>query len=62
MAYVIQRTDGVFVSDPRTNGTGGSYTPLLQKAKVFATREAAERELCPENERIVNLDDLMRPR
>lgn len=58
--YVIVRSDGAFVSDPSTNGTGSSYTRDLSKAKTFRTRESAERELCPENERIRDVEECLR--
>lgn len=57
--YVIERSDGKWVSDPNTNGTGGSYTPLLQRAKVFATRQSAERDCCPGNEHVVSVEDAL---
>jgi hypothetical protein len=52
MAYIIKRTDGAMVADMRRNPTGSSYTRNPEYARVYATREAAERDLCPENERI----------
>lgn len=53
--YVIIRTDqgGGYVSEP---GSTGSYTHNLRRARVFSTREAAERECCPGNERPVTID------
>lgn len=33
-------------------GSARSYTTRLERARIFATREAAEAERCPENERI----------
>jgi len=50
--YVIVRTDqgGGYVAMP---GLHNSYTRFLQKARVFPTREAAERERCPENEKVI---------
>lgn len=49
MAYVIKRTDqgGGYVAPP---GSRKSYTPRLQSARVFSTREEAERNRCPGNE------------
>jgi len=54
--YVIQRDDGKFVTRP---GSEKSYTSDLQKARTFATKEKAEAERCPENERVVSLDQLL---
>lgn len=53
--YIIQRDDGKFVAPP---GQEKSYTLLLQEAWTFETREGAEAEICPANERVVNVDDL----
>lgn len=55
--YVIQRTDGAFVAP---SGSRGSYVWALQDARVWPTKEAAEPELCPGNERIVAVADLTR--
>lgn len=59
--YVIRRTeDSKFVAMP---GSQSSYTQHLQSARTFTTREAAEREICPENEVIVDVASLLqRPR
>jgi hypothetical protein len=59
--YVIKRLDqgGGYASDPNRNGTGSSYTPLLQRAKTFPTREAAEADRCPGNEIVLSLDEAM---
>lgn len=57
MPYVIQRTDGAYVSRP---GSRASYTFILQHARAFPTRESAERELCPGNERVLSVDEAMR--
>jgi hypothetical protein len=59
MSYVIQRTDRPndwYVSPP---GSLASYTPKLQDARVFPTREAAELEKCG-NERVLTLEEAMR--
>lgn len=55
--YVIERTDqgGGYVS---RQGSKSSYTPYLQQAKTWPTREAAERELCVENERILRIESV----
>jgi hypothetical protein len=57
--YVLQRTNqgGGYVARP---GSLRSYTRKLQHARTFATREQAERERCPENERVVTVEDAMR--
>lgn len=59
MPYVIERTDqgGGYVAPA---GSRGSYVRELQRARTFPTREAAERERCPENERVVHTDDALR--
>lgn len=51
--YVLVREDGKFVTPP---GSHRSYTGKLQEARVFATREAAERERCVGNETCVPLN------
>jgi len=53
--FVLKRTsDGKYVAKP---GSNNSYTKYLQHARVFRTREEAERDRCPENERIVEVQD-----
>ena len=55
--YVIQRTtDGAYVNQP---GSRASYTRSLERARKFATREAAEADRCPGNEQIVPVSDLL---
>lgn len=51
MAYVIQRTDqgGGYVAP---SGSPSSYVRNPANARQFATVESAERDRCPENERI----------
>lgn len=56
MRYVIRKSDGMFVAPP---GQRGSYTPLLQKAWTFYTRETAEANRCPGNERVLSVDQVM---
>lgn len=58
MGYVIKRTDqgGGFVTQP---GSRSSYTRLLQKARVWSSREAAELERCPGNEVVVSVEDCL---
>jgi len=49
--YVIKRIpDGAYVARP---GRASSYTKSLQHARPFNSREAADRERCPENEIVV---------
>jgi hypothetical protein len=58
MPYVLQRIpDGAFVC---RSGLGASYSRLLQHAKLFDTRAQAEAERCPENERIRDVEAIMR--
>lgn len=57
MLYVLMKPDGMFVAPP---GERGSYTWDLRKARTFTSPEAAERERCPENERVVSVDSLLR--
>ncbi len=52
--YVIQRADGMFVAK---DGSEHSYTDRLQDAQVYQTREDAERNRCPGNERAVSIAD-----
>ena len=57
MVYVIQRAKGDgggYVAPP---GSVHSYTRRLEHARRYPTREAAEADLCPENERVVALED-----
>lgn len=56
MPYVLIREDGAYVAP---SGSPSSYVRALQHARVFATRESAEREKCG-NERIVHTDDALR--
>lgn len=58
MAYVIKRTDqgGGYVAPP---GSRASYTPYLQSAQVFSTREEAERNRCPGNEVVLPVEEAM---
>lgn len=56
MRFVIKRTkDGAYLHhDP--GGTGSTWTTALEHARIFTSREAAERDLCQENESAVPLD------
>jgi hypothetical protein len=57
--YVIRRTDqkGGWVADSKRSMSGGSYTWRLQHAKRWPTKEAAEKERCPNNEVIERFDE-----
>lgn len=59
--FVIKRLpDGAYAAPP---GEQHSYTKQLQRARTFGTREAAERELCPENEVVVEVStEMPKPR
>jgi hypothetical protein len=54
--YVLMRTDGAFVA---REGSQSSYTKDLRKARRFPTKEAAERDRCVENERILTMDQAL---
>ena len=56
--YVIKRTDqgGGWVTPA---GSRSSYTHKLQHARVFASREEADRHRCPGNELIESVADAM---
>jgi len=56
MAYVIQKAGGLYVAKP---GHAHSYTNRLDYARKFQTREEAEGNLCPENERVVELERVL---
>lgn len=53
--YVLIRTDqgGGYVAKP---GHRSSYTPRLEDAKKYPTKEAAKRDACPENEHAVKVE------
>lgn len=57
MGYIIERTDqgGGYVAKP---GSNSSYTHRLEDARVYPTREAAERDRCPGNEAIRELREV----
>lgn len=55
--YVIVRNDGKFVVPP---GNNASYSDKLQDAWVFNTRNEAERNRCPENERVESVRSVLR--
>lgn len=55
--FVIKRIpDGAFVSKP---GSYLSYTKDLQKANHFRSHKVATANLCPENEQVVAVQDLI---
>lgn len=54
--FVIQRTDKKFVSKP---GSKSSYATRLQNARVFTDRGSAEADRCPDNERVVSVEELL---
>lgn len=57
MKYAIKRFDcdgGGYVAPA---GNPSSYVRELQRARTFASLEAAVRETCLENERVVRVDD-----
>lgn len=56
--YVIKRTDqgGGFVAKL---GSADSYTSDLRRAWIFATREKALAQCCPDNEIPVAIDSLL---
>ena len=51
--YIIQRHDGQYVTP---SGSLHSYTKDLRQARRFVSVAAAERELCPGNERVVTVE------
>ena len=58
--YVIKRTDqGKGYLAP--SGSHNTYTHDLEKAKIFSTKEKAERDICPGNEIILSVDSILRP-
>lgn len=57
--YVIRRTDrwgGWVAANPNL---GGSYTKKLRLAKVYSTRAQAEAHMCPHNEVVERVEDIM---
>lgn len=57
--YVLIRTDGRYVADPSFDPRGGSYTRKLEHARTYLTHEAADKDRCSENERIVDVAALL---
>jgi len=54
--YVITRTDGKYVAP---SGLLQSYTTSLERARKYHTRKEAEADLCPENERVWDVTELL---
>ena len=54
--YIIFREDGAYVAP---SGLPSSYTRYLQNARVFRTREQAEKEACG-NETVASVDSQIR--
>ena len=58
--FVLVRTsDGKYVAPP---GQERSYTERLEDARVFASREMAERERCVDSEYVRSLESLLEGR
>jgi len=58
MTYILKRQpDGWYVAKV---GARKSYTPKLQHARMFQSRDAAEGDRCPDNETITTVEDEMR--
>lgn len=56
MWVIKRREDGKYVAKP---GSSSSYTQYLQCAQAFETKEKADGSKCPENEYIINVDDIL---
>ena len=57
MPYILKRTDrrGGYVADVGRS-RGSAYTRKPEEIKLYPTREAAERDRCPENEVVMRSD------
>jgi len=55
MYILVRNSDGAYVACP---GSQTSYTKSILRARVFRTREEADRERCPGNESITKMPDL----
>jgi hypothetical protein len=55
--YVIARDDGQYVTNP---GSEKSYTTRLENARVYRTREEATKDLCPGNEKVYAVSDILK--
>lgn len=59
--YVLRRTsDGKFVADTQKSRDGSSYTRDLLQARIFDTREQADRDRCPGNEVVCQVESLLK--
>lgn len=56
IGFIIRREDGKYVARP---GSEHSYTSKLEDARVFRTREEADRDCCG-NEQVVPIEELHR--
>ncbi len=56
MGWILRRTDGAYVSRSGLR----SYTRVLDQARIFQTREQADRERCVKNERAVRVEECLR--
>ena len=55
--YILQRDDGAYVAQ---RGSPHSYTRKLELAEIFPTLDAAQRNQCVENERIIALGERLK--
>jgi hypothetical protein len=55
--FVIKRNDGKYVAP---SGSEHSYTSLLEDARKYFTKKEAEKDVCPENEAIYDILDLIK--
>jgi hypothetical protein len=53
--FMLKRTDGKYVGKP---GSKHSYTTRIDLARVYKTKEEAEKDRCPENEHVVEIPRL----
>jgi hypothetical protein len=53
--YVIRNSNGRYVANP---GMRSSFTPFLENARKFSTREAAQRECCG-NETVLSISEIL---
>ena len=52
--FLLTRTDGKYVADMRQSND--SHTYVLRKAKVFRTKEQADKDRCMGSESIITLE------
>ena len=55
--YLIKRVDGKFVA---RSGSQHSYTNRIDLARVYETKAEADKDLCPDNERIIEIPQLFK--